>query len=196
MMGAVAILVTRYRWLLYPALAFLCFVVYQIVSSSAGVILDSLPAMLIGLGIVCMHLGRVELPEDAPDGASTWSYLFWLGEALVRMGGSSTIIKHRLSLSRQVIGMFLFNSIVGLPRTPLVLVGIAIFSAFLALWFRGYWWNYLIVVALEVFLVLFVALAFPVMELILEAILNEKLRKVGDKVRQHHALLERHYSNR
>ena len=50
------------------------------------------------------------------------------------------------------------------------------------------------VVVLEAILTFFVAVAFPVMELILEAILNEKLKKVGDKVRAHHDAVERYYA--
>jgi hypothetical protein len=32
-----------------------------------------------------------------------------------------------------------------------------------------------------------------VMELVLESILNEKLKKVGEKVRHHHKVLKNHY---
>jgi hypothetical protein len=39
----------------------------------------------------------------------------------------------------------------------------------------------------------FVALAFPIMEMVLEAILNEKLQKVGDKVRAHHRVVQAYY---
>ena len=51
-------------------------------------------------------------------------------------------------------------------------------------------------IAFEGFLALFVAMVFPVMELVLEAVLNEKLRKVGDKVRAHHQVLERYYESK
>jgi hypothetical protein len=49
---------------------------------------------------------------------------------------------------------------------------------------------------MEALLALFVVLAFPIFEFILESILNEKLKKVGEKVRAHHALLEKHYESK
>ena len=69
----------------------------------------------------------------------------------------------------------------------------SILSGLAALWFRGLFWNYVSIIILIAVLAFFVAVAFPVMELILEAILNEKLRKVGDKVRAHHAALDKYY---
>ena len=63
----------------------------------------------------------------------------------------------------------------------------------LTLWLRGNPWKYATVVALEVLLAVVAALAFPVMEMILEQILNDKLRRVGDKVRAHSERLEAYY---
>ena len=108
-------------------------------------------------------------------------FRYWVGESMV-------------------IGMFTYNSISGteLPSTiPLqfILVVIGVFSSIAALWFRGKFWNYAIVIGLELFLAIFIAMAFPIMEMILEAVLNEKLKKVGEKVRAHHQHLERYYSS-
>ena len=104
---------------------------------------------------------------------SIW-YAYWLGESLV-------------------IAMFTYNSLGPVAKTTSVFVGIGIFSAVAALIFRGKVWNYAMIIGLELFLALFIAMAFPIMEMVLEAILNDKLRKVGDKVRAHHAHLERYY---
>jgi hypothetical protein len=62
-----------------------------------------------------------------------------------------------------------------------------------ALWFRGKVWNYLVVIGLEVFFAIFIAVSFPVFEMILDAILNDKLKKVGDKIRAQHRVMERYY---
>ena len=51
-------------------------------------------------------------------------------------------------------------------------------------------------VVLDVILAVLVAMAFPIMELLLEAILNEKLKKVGEKVRDHHRQLQSYYENK
>ena len=68
-----------------------------------------------------------------------------------------------------------------------------IFAILSALWFRGKFWNYLIVMGLELFLAIFIAVSFPVFEMILEAILNDKLKKVGDKIRAQHKAMELYY---
>ena len=93
-----------------------------------------------------------------------------------------------------VIYMFTWNSLGPVAKTTPLYVGIGLFSFVSALWFRGKFWNYVIAIGLELFLALFIALAFPIMEMVLEAILNDKLKKVGDKVRAHHAHLERYYN--
>jgi len=136
------------------------------------------PALTI-LGLMCMYFGRTYTTITAADGTEAqeaqWTILYWIGEALV-------------------IGMFTYNSIsTSLPSNAIVLGAIAIFSTVFALWFRGRFWNYVIVMIFELALILFVVMAFPVMEMVLETILNEKLRKVGDKVRAHQKQLEAYY---
>jgi TctA family transporter len=98
-----------------------------------------------------------------------------------------------------VIGMFSYNSITLTPEqvpSTIVLGGIGIFSMIAALWFRGKFWNYAVVIGFELFLALFIAMAFPVMEMVLEAVLNEKLKKVGEKVRAHPKHMEKYYSSK
>lgn len=172
MMGAVAVILVRYRWTLYPTLAFLTYIafhLFQRARAAGGSRFDVLSPILIATGLMLMYKGGEMIRED---GKSTW--VFWCGESLV-------------------IYMFTYNSITGLPGSPIIYGGIAIFSMIAALWFRGSVWNYGTIVLFEGLLAIFVALAFPVMELVLEAILNEKLRKVGDKVRTHHSVLEKYY---
>lgn len=121
---------------------------------------------VIGAGLVLMYQSY-----------QSGGFVFWVGESMV-------------------IGMFTLNSIGAAVRSPPVYAGVAVFASVSALWFRGKFWNYAIVVGLEAFLAIFIALAFPIMEMLLEAVLNDKLRKVGDKVRAHHQHLERYYQSK
>jgi hypothetical protein len=172
MMGGVAVLLVRFRWTLFPALAFLSYISYQMFKRSSlpgGAYTDMISPFIIAIGLICMHRGR-----NAEGG---WTLLFWLGESLT-------------------IGTFTFNSASTLPKIPLVLVALGVFSVLAALWFRGSFWNYVIVLGLELFMGIFVALAFPIMEMVLETILNEKLQKVGDKVRAHHRVVQAYYEQK
>jgi hypothetical protein len=132
--------------------------------------MDTAPPTLIALGLLIMTSAR---GRDL-----AWNVQFWLGEALV-------------------IGMFIYNSLSFVTvKKPVVLAGIAVASLLLALWFRGSVWNYAAVLGLIVFFAVIVALGFPIMELILESILNEKLKRVGHKVRLHHQVLQAHYEKK
>jgi len=168
-MAFVSLLVARYIWTLLPAMAFLAFIAYRIHSvPGTGAIEVSTP-FVIGVGLILMYQSY----------ASAGSFVFWLGETMV-------------------IGMFTLNSIgsATASKSPPIYLGTAVFSSVSALWFRGKFWNYAIVVGLEAFLAIFIAMTFPIMEMVLEAILNDKLRKVGDKVRAHHEHLERYYQSK
>jgi len=163
MMAVVSLLIVRYRWLLLPALAFLAFIAFKIHSMTQSGTVEVLSPFLLGTGLILMHQSY----------ESGW-WLYWLGESLV-------------------IAMFTSNSMAGMARTPTLYVIIGITSALAALWFRGKVWNYGIVLGLELFLAIFIAMAFPIMEMVLEAVLNDKLKKVGDKVRAHHVQMEKYY---
>jgi hypothetical protein len=93
-----------------------------------------------------------------------------------------------------VMIMFTYNSVP--HRSSHLAVGVAVFATLLTLWLRGNVWKYIIIVALEAFVAILAALAFPVMEMILEQILNDKLRRVGEKVRAHSERLEAFYGQR
>ena len=172
MMGTVSLLIVRYIWTLLIALAFLSFVAFRIYSlaSTSGAngtsTADMLSPFMIGTGLILMY--------QSPN--SFW--LFWLGESFV-------------------IGMFTINSlnmVTMYNHAAVIYISIGIFSLLAALWFRGKFWNYAIVVGLELFLAIFIAVAFPIMEMVLEAILNDKLKKVGDKLRHQHQQMEKYYS--
>eukprot|EP00980_Cylindrotheca_fusiformis_P007019 scaffold1474_cov132-Cylindrotheca_fusiformis.AAC.15 len=169
LMATVSLLVVRYRWLLYPALAFLGFIAFRIHSSTLQGSSELLSPFLIGTGLILMY-------KSAEENGS--GLIYWLGESLV-------------------IAMFSYNSVNVNPEqlpSGVVLGGIGAFSMVAALWFRGKFWNYIVVIVFELFLAIFIAMAFPVMEMVLEAILNEKLKKVGEKVRAQHKHMEKYYS--
>lgn len=170
MMATVSLLVVRYRWVLYPVLAFLGFIAFRNHSIALRGGIEIISPFLIGAGLLIMY----QSSEETGSGI-----LYWLGESLV-------------------IAMFTYNSISTTPQlpSPIALGGTAIFSMVAALWFRGKFWNYAVVVTFELFLAIFVAMAFPVMEMVLEAILNEKLKKVGEKVRLQHIHMEKYYNSR
>jgi len=171
MMAIASLLVVRYWWLLYPALAFLGFVAFRNRSMAAlqGSI-ELVSPFLIGAGLIIMYSSS----EESGSGI-----VYWLGESLV-------------------IAMFTYNSVGANQQLPfgIMLGGVVAFSMVAALWFRGKFWNYAVVIGFQVFLAIFVAMAFPVMEMVLEAILNEKLKKVGEKVRLQHKHMEKYYSSR
>jgi len=179
MMGAVSVFVTRYRLLLLPALAILAFVAYRIHVTPGSSSLDVLSPFLIGTGLILMYQSS-SWSDNGEDGTGSSKYwlLYWIGESLV-------------------IFMFTYNSL-GAQQlaSSFAVMGIGAFGLLAALWFRGKFWNYVMVIGLELFLALFITISFPVFEMILEAILNDKLKKVGDKVRAHHEYMERYYQNK
>ena len=198
-MGVAAVLIVRYRWTLFPALLFLLYVIVQIIGKASirgGSVYDSgttswtdaLSPALIMVGLVCMYLGRTSstpVPNNdedptTPQSTTTtqeWTWLFWLGETMV-------------------LALFSYNSLPTISWNALSWTILAGVAAILALWFRGKFFNYLTVVVLELVLALLVAMAFPIIELLLETILNEKLRKVGEKIRSHHLQLEEYYAQK
>ena len=90
-----------------------------------------------------------------------------------------------------VVCMFTYNSVP--QKSRYIALGVAVVALFLTLWLRGNAWKYATLVGLELFVAVVAALAFPIMEMILEQILNEKMRKVGEKVRAHSERLESYY---
>ncbi|KAG7344755.1 heat shock protein DnaJ domain protein [Nitzschia inconspicua] len=189
MLACASVFVTRYRLLLFPALAVLMFVAYQIRQSQVYTVRDLASPFLIGTGLLLMYQASVGswsrsvVEQDTTTNPATTTtsihfWWYWIGESMV-------------------IFMFTHNSLGPSQQAiPAVVVGVAIFGVLAALWFRGKFWNYVIVLLLEVFMALFIAVSFPVFEMILEAILNDKLKRVGDKVRAQYAYMERYYANR
>eukprot|EP00977_Amphora_coffeiformis_P001165 scaffold244_cov172-Amphora_coffeaeformis.AAC.18 len=182
MLGVVSVFLVRYRLAFYPMLLFLGYLAIQIATKAnlrGGSVYESnghptqmkdmLSPLSIAVGLILMHSGRSETYD--------WSWVFWMGETLV-------------------IVLFTLNSIEHIPRNAIAIGLLSVSAGLLALWFRGRFWNYTLVIAFIAFMALFVALAFPVMELVLEAVLNEKLKKVGEKIRSHHRQMEAYYGKK
>lgn len=164
MLGVISVFLIKYRLAFYPMLLFLGYLAIQIAGRASlrgGSVYetnghptemkDMLSPLSIAVGLTLMHSGR----NDSND----WTWVFWMGETTL-------------------IALFTLNSIEAIPRNTVAIGMLSVFAGLVALWFRGRFWNYAIVIAFEVFMALLVALAFPVMEIILEAVLNEKLKKV------------------
>jgi hypothetical protein len=200
MMATVSILLVRFQITLYPILAFLTFVAYRIhvVSrATGGNIKELLPPLLIAVGLIAMHrarrfeqlqLQKLSSSSSTSTATTTTTYTpakafwsFWFGESLV-------------------ITIFSLNSMTTFEHfhksflmMALSVGGVALVVAF---WLRGSIWNYATILGLEVIVGALVALAFPIMEVLLENIINDKLRRVGEKVRAHHQQLEAYYQNK
>jgi len=168
MMAVVSVVVVRYIWTVIPALGFLCFIAFRIYSATTP---SGSPALSL----------------------ADFSSPFVLGAGICIMYSAQGRWFYYLVGESMVIGMFAYNSSGALEPSKPLLIGICIFAFLAALWFRGKFWNYAIVIGLEAFIAIFIAVAFPIMEMMLEAVVNEKLKKVGEKVRSHHLLLERYY---
>jgi len=167
MMGAVSVVLSRFMITVAGCLCFLIYISYQIYSVPAGAetVINSKKQYVIlgltGFGVVCMYRGR----------CSDSFYLFWLGEILA-------------------MSTFSYNSIAGATAIttnppPIVIVGITVACCIISFVLRGRFWRYGLVVGMELGCALITVLVFPVLEMILEELINEKLRKVGDKIRSH-----------
>lgn len=164
MLAAVSVFLIRYRLTFYPMLFFMGYIVLQIAgraslrggsvyetNGATTQMTDAISPVSIAVGLIFMFNGR--------DESRDWSWMFWLGETMI-------------------IVLFTLNSVEAIPRNPLAIAALSIAAGLLALWCRGKFWSYAILIAFEAFMAIFIALAFPVMEMILEAVLNEKLKKV------------------
>jgi hypothetical protein len=182
MLGTVTVLLVRYQLTFYGMLLFLGYIALQLAGKASlrggsvyetdgarTTMTDVLNPFLIAVGLILMRQGRNDTLE--------WSRLFWLGEATV-------------------ITLFTLNSIDSIPRTMVGIGAVSVGAGLLALWFRGKFWNYTMIIFFQACMAMFIALAFPVMEMLLESILNEKLKKVGEKIRAHHRQMEKHYADK
>ena len=135
------------------------------VASSGGAVVEN---AIVGDGIIGAVVAEAMTASAAAAGTTTtyldWSWTFWFGEALV-------------------MSLFVSNSFEKHTRS-LVLVYVAV-SLLCTLWLRGRFWRYTSILLIEGVIAMVCVVVFPIMEMILESIVEEKMRKVGEKIRQH-----------
>ena len=115
------------------------------------------------------------------DTQGEWSKLFWTGEVLVMtMFCLNTLASNEASFLR-----------------PSLVLGIAcyIFFGLIGLYIRGKGWRYLTFLAIELGCALVAVLVFPIMEMIMETLVDEKMKKVGERVRLYSKVMEENYQN-
>lgn len=172
MMAIASTLICRYKILMIPGILFLCFISYRTIKAAQitnppGTIgtYEKVAPIGISFSLYLMHIGR-----DFPD--KPWSWTFWLGEAAV-------------------MTFFFLNSMPSYSGASAVAFSIG--SVFLTLILRGKIWRYALIVCIEAGLAFIAVLAFPIMEMIFEEIMNEKLRKIGEKIRAQSKHVEKLY---
>jgi len=196
LMGVVSVLLSRYTILTIVTLGMLVFLSTRIYSAlnvaakGANVKLNLLSLkdvgvpLLIAVGVFSMFRGRRFVMENDTSGEDnqvvgdsttvqetiyhSWTWTFWFGETLV-------------------MTLFLANSFE--KRSPALLALFTTISGIFALWLRGQFWRYATLLGFQGVIALLVVLAFPIMEMILEQIVEEKMKKVGEKIRAHDARL-------
>lgn len=191
MMAFVSLFISRFKYITIPVVLFLLYTSLQIFkarrssSTDASLItkFDVSSPIIIAAGIILMYYGRktpvVSNDPSEMENQIFWSWTFWCGEAVV-------------------MSMFALNTIAGRensmlkPNIPLG-IGFYVLSMIVCLWIRGKTWRYASLLGLEMGLALMAVMIFPIMEMILEEILNEKLKKVGDKVRLYAKVMEERY---
>jgi len=135
------------------------------VASSGGAVVEN---AIVGDGIIGAVAAEAMTASAAAAATTTayldWSWTFWFGEALL-------------------MSLFVSNSFEKHTRS-LVLVCVAV-SLLCTLWLRGRFWRYTSILMIEGVIAMVCVVIFPIMEMILESIVEEKMRKVGEKIRQH-----------
>jgi hypothetical protein len=176
MVGLVATILCRWKWTMIPSCCFMLFVTIKVALASrhasaraAGASYwDALQPFLMGTAVYLMYYGRRRSAE------STWSFYFWAGEALVAF----YVMKSSLPTNHNAPNIILLSSACG------VVAGVA------TLLLRGRFWRYACLMGGQATCALMCVLVFPILEMILEEIMKEKLRKIGDKIRAHSKRME------
>ena len=125
-----------------------------------------------------MYFAKSAAYSDTP---GEWSKFFWTGEVLVMtMFCLNTLASNEASFLR-----------------PSLVLGIVcyIFFGLIGLYIRGKGWRYLTFLAVELGCALVAVLVFPIMEMIMETLVDEKMKKVGERVRLYSKVMEENYQN-
>ena len=153
-MAFVSVALSRYRILLYPSVLLLLYMTFSLYKTESGP-----TGLYAALRLLAVGAGTIIMHFSGHD---EWRKLFWLGESVV-------------------LGLFMYNAII--PEHSAVSIAITVFAPIAAYFIGGSLWRYAALVGFEFLLGLILIIAFPMMEMILEELINEKLKKVGEKVR-------------
>jgi len=105
------------------------------------------------------------------DDAQEKSKIYWISETLLQM-------------------FFTYNAIPIDYRTSRVLFMLFIFLSFISLFTKGNPYHYVKLILFQLILALIIMIFFPILELVVEEIVKEKMGKVGEKLRDHLSRME------
>lgn len=184
MMAITSVIITRWKYTTIPAVLFLLYTSFQIFraksTSSANAIqtYDILSPILLAIGLIIMYTSKYNSQQQ--DGIPfQWNKMFWMGETLIMtMFCINTLVSKEASSVRPSwgLGMALY-----------------VFFAIVALLIRGKGWRYMTILSMELGLALVAVMVFPIMEMIMEALVDEKMKKVGERVRLYAKVMEEHH---
>jgi len=173
LMAIVATFITRFRITLIPMILFLCFVAYRVKNTAGTTNKDFFVPLLLIVGVSTMYYGRATIPSSDSTSITSSTWLFFFGEMLTINVFLQTSLPTQSATSN-------------IPTNSLTLIAAFI----MALILKGRFWRYAFIVGIEGLLAIITVLIFPIMEMILEELINEKLKKVGEKVRSHTKRME------
>jgi hypothetical protein len=187
MMAVTSVFVTRWKITSIPVILFLLFTALQIYragkkaenlgAQSPISTFDIASPILVAVGVFTMCFAKSTVYSETP---GEWSKLFWMGEVLI-------------------MTMFCLNTVAskeaGTTLRPTLGLGIGfyIFFGLIALYIRGKGWRYITCLAIELGCALTAVLVFPIMEMIMDTLVDEKMRKVGERVRLYSKVMEDNY---
>lgn len=188
MMAIASVYITQWKYTTIPVILFLLYTSLQIHrankqlqnagSPSPVAKFDIWSPILLSIGVFIMYFARSTAYSDTQ---GEWSKLFWTGEVLVMtMFCLNTLASNEASFLR-----------------PSLVLGIVcyIFFGLIGLYIRGKGWRYLTFLAVELGCALVAVLVFPIMEMIMETLVDEKMKKVGERVRLYSKVMEENYQN-
>jgi len=188
MMAVTSVYITKWKYTTIPVILFLLYTAKQIHRAGKNVensgaqspvsTYDVTSPILIAVGVFTMCFAKSTTYSDTQ---GEWNKLFWMGEVLV-------------------MTMFCLNTVASKEATtlrPTLGLGLAfyIFFGLVALYIRGKGWRYISFLAIELGCALVAVLVFPIMEMIMETLVDEKMRKVGERVRLYSKVMEDNYKN-
>jgi hypothetical protein len=197
-MAIVSTLVSRYTILLFLA-ALLLLIISVRVHQNKGGKKEFAIVISIFSGIFLMYYGRNH----------EYYWIFWFGQFFLFRSKNIPlfipsenqftpffVVSYRSLHSNYVcfqgetltMSIFICNSF--LLTTTRAIAGASFGSAIVAFFLHGKLWRYVMVEVFFGVLLILAALVFPILEMILEEIIRDKMSKVGEKIRAHSLRIE------